>query len=1039
VHRHWDTADSPRRCLATSRLRRKVSCLGGSGSPTFRAPRVPTCVARLLATASILAALLAGTPAAEAAGTASPGFAVSDFATGFPTGSRFGPLGVAFDIHGTLFAIDNTDSNLYRFSSAGSVGAGPSLISATPIPGYLVGLTFDKAGNLFVARQQVEGGGDVAQLDTATGAVIRTVASGFLPLGIATDPVSGDLFVTRSGGPLIRIANPTAPAPTVSDYGENLSSPDGIDFGPDGTLYLEDEGNIISVTGTAAPVSGVNATLAYVSQADGIAVAETTNPTERPFLAVNSNDGTITKVDLATTPVTYTPMVTGGSRGDLVAVGPDRCLYATQFDSIEKVTASDGTCPFYPSSPFHCSTRIGAVSPAAGHVPIGTEPGTTVTITGKSFCPGTKVQFGSIQGSGGVVEAQVQSTGQMTATVPRDAASGPVSLISPEGPHGPAVQFPVNSYRNTDAFSFANFGSNKDVSWQDVADAFGANAYQTWSLCNGCAPVQTPFPTSGALAVYKEINNELKGGLCFGFSLGSLRFMDGLDPLVPMPGTPRTEPQWRAGSVYGLPTYLNDGAFGDQLRHYLYQKAMSQFSVEHYDAVSSYLEGLRHLPLGVGAAQYLYKQIANSFTRGFGIVEFFTKKGGHALVPYALEPRADGSFDIDVYDSNQPFLSAEVTDGVLHDTKLSTSQIHIDSQGNWSFLMGGLPQNVWTGPPAQIHFTPMSTLSGSLTPNGAPNPYFSRVTSGASVTQVTDAHGRSLFDAHGELVPEQLQPEVAAMTPLDSVTAGGPGTWTAAGTVLVLGSSGPYTETVAPGQLHILGAGVDGQISTTRGAHLRLGSSSGELQLSPVAPGAGSLELTRHDSGGETTISASGKLTGQLTLNAGRAITVSARAKITLTLTIRRVGPGRPPQTFAGSVRLGAGQKLELGSLRGLDPGRNRLHATVSGHGRHRVTLTNRALRPVERIIAVAAKRVRGGTRVTVRLVTGGARGGQLVVTVRGAGHTATTVQIAARSRVTVSLMLSAQRRGQRLRVWAVALTRGGQAGRTITGAVRLR
>ncbi len=1000
---------------------------------------MPRHVAGLVATALMLAALMAATPTARAAGVASPGFAVSDFATGFPTGARFGPLGLAFDKRGKLLAIDNTDSNLYVFPHSGGSASSSTRVGNGPIPGYLVGLAFDKAEELFVTRQEIDGEGDVAQISPTDGSVIRTVATGIKPLGIGTDPISGDLFVARLNGPLLRVSNPSSASPSISEYGPPLTEPDGIAFAPDGTIFVEDRGEIDEIAGTAAASPGTSTTVAYVASADGIAVAETKNPSERPFLAVSSNDGSITKVDLSTTPVTYSTMVNGGTRGDLVAVGPDRCLYVSQYESIARVTASDGTCPFYPSSPFHCSNSIASYSPTSGQVPIGTSPGTTVTITGKGFCPGTEVHFGSSQSTSGTVEAQLQSSEHITATVPRDAASGPLSLIAPEGQSGASVSFPVNSYRNTDAFSFANFGSNNDVSWQDVADAFGANAYQTWSLCNGCAPVQTPFPTSGALAVYKEINNELKGGLCFGFSLGSLRFMDGLDPLVPTPGTPRTEPQWLAGSVYGLPTYLNDGAFGDQLRHYLYQKAMSQFSVEHYDAVGSYLGGLRHLPPGVGAAQYLYKQIANSFTRGFGIVEFFTKKGGHALVPYALEPHADGSFDIDVYDSNQPFLSAEVTDATLHDTKLSTGQIHIDSQGNWSFLMGGLPQNVWTGPPAQIHFTPMSTLSGSLTPNGTPNPYFSRVTSGASVTQVTDAHGRSLFDAHGELVPEQLQPEVAAMTPLDSVTAGGSGTWTAAGTVLVLGSSGPYTETVAPGQLHILGAGVDGQISTTRGAHLRLGSSSGELQLSPAAPGPGSLELTRHDSGGETTISVSGKLTGPLTLNAGRAITVSARAKIALTLTIRRVGPGRPPQTFAGSVRLGAGQKLELGSLRGLDPGRNRLHATVSGHGRHRVTLTNRALRPVERIIAVAAKRVRGGTKVTVRLVTGGARGGQLVVTVRGAGHTATTVQIAARSRLTVSLLLPAQRRNQRLRVWGVVLTRGGQAGRIATSIVHAR
>lgn len=995
-------------------------------------------VARLLATASILAALQAGTPIAEGAGTASPGFAVSDFATGFPTGNRFGPLGVAFDIHGTLFAIDNTDSNLYRFSSAGGVAAGPSLVSTTPIPGYLVGLTFDKAGNLFVARQQVEGGGDVAQLDPATGAVIRTVASGFLPLGIATDPVSGDLFVTRSGGPLIRIANPTASAPTVSDYGENLSSPDGIDFGPEGTIYLEDEGNIISVTGTAAPAPGVNATLAYVSQADGIAVAETTNPTERPFLAVNSNDGTITKVDLATTPVTYTSMVTGSSRGDLVAVGPDKCLYATQFESIEKITASDGTCPFYPSSPFHCSKSIGAVSPAAGHVPIGTEPGTTVTITGKSFCPGTKVQFGSVQSSGGVVEAQVQSTGQMTATVPRDAASGPVSLIGPEGLHGPAVQFPVNSYRNTAAFSFVNFSSNNDVTWSDVAAAFGDSAYQPWSLCDICGPLKTFAHSSAAQAVFNNINAVLKGGLCFGFSLGSLKLSHGLDSLAPTADASHNDPLWHADSVYDLPSYTTPGRFGGQLRHYLYQQAMSQFSVDHYDAVSNYFGGLRHLRAGVTPAQYLYNQVTNSFAHGLGIIEFFASGGGgHAVVPYDLQTHPDGSFDIDVYDSNQPFTSSEVTDAATHLLRLDADQIHVDAQGNWTYSGAFSPS--WSGAPRQIQVVSLDAMKGPLTPDPQANPPYSSVTVGASVTQVTDSRGHRLYDSQGNLTPEAQQPDVIVMPPMTQVTTADPTTWSAPGTSLLLDSPGPYTETVGAGTLDILGAGTDGRI-TSAGGRLRLGPGARQLRLTPSVVGAGTLELTHHDAGGQTTVSVSGRLAGAVTLAVDSDVTVTTAKAQALRLTIEQIGPGRPPQTFSASVQLGRGQRLELGSLRRLDPTASRIRATLSGRGhKHIVALVNRASRPTVRIAGMSAKRGHGSTRVTLQLATRAARGGQVVISVRGAARTVVTTQVAARSRLKISILLSVQRRGQRLRLWAVALTRGGQAGRIVIGSVRVR
>jgi hypothetical protein len=989
--------------------------------------------------ALMLTALSTGAPAAEGAGFASPGFAVSDFATGFPTGGRFGPMGVAFDGHGKLFAVDNTDGNLYRFSSAGGSASASSLVSTLPIPGYLVGLAFDKAGDLFVAREEVEGLGDVAEIDPTNGAVIRTVASGFKPLGIATDPVSGDLFVTVVGEPLKRISNPNSANPTVSNYGEPLSTPDGIVFGPDGTIYIEDEGNIISVTGTASPTPGVATTVGYVSEADGIAVAETTNSSEPPFLAVNSNDGTITKVDLGTTPASYTTMVTGGSRGDLVAVGPDKCLYATQFESIEKVTASDGTCPFYPSSPFHCSAKIESVSPVAGQVPIGSTTGTTVTITGKSFCPGTEVQFGAVGSTGGIVEAQVQNSGQVTATVPRNAASGPVSLITPDGQHGPAVTFPINNYRNTDAFSFTNFASHGDVTWSDVAAAFGKNAYQSWSLCNGCAPLKTLIPSSGGWDVYWLINRELAGGLCFGFSLGSLKLSEGLDSLAPTADPSHNAPQWSAGSVYGLPTYETSGSFGYQLRHYLYQEATTQFSVQHYDAVSSYFEGLRHLPAGTSRAQYLYNQITNSFAHGMGIVEIFQPGEGHAIVPYGLEAHSDGSFDINVYDSNQPFTAGEVTDAALHTGTLDHSKIHVDPQGNWTYLMKLNGDVLWSGRPSQIYAISLDAMKGPLTPNGTAGPAYSSVTVGASVTQVTDGHGHSLYDAHGNLTPEAQQPDVAVMSPLTQATTTNGPVWSAPGTSLVLGPSGTYTETVAAGTLNVLGAGTDGKVSST-GGQLRIWPGGKQLRLTPASAGEGSLELTRHDSGGETTVAVAGKLAGPLTLAVGRAATITAAKPEALRLTLVRVGPGQPPQTFHASVRLGRGQHLELGSLRRLNTGLAQLHATLSGRGHRRaVTLVSRSARPMVRIRSVSAKRVRGGTRVTVRLVTRGAPSGQVVVTLRGAGRTSTSVQAAARAQVKVILLLPVQRRGQRLRVWAVALTRGRQAGRIATGAVRLR
>src|SRR6059036_4075657 len=80
-------------------------------------------------------------------------------------------------------------------------------------------------------------------------------------------------------------------------------------------------------------------------------------PLQARHSCINRNGGIITKVDLTTTPPTFTDIFTGGSRGDFAAVGPDGCLYATQTDRVIKVSNADGTClppplgPLVPTTP----------------------------------------------------------------------------------------------------------------------------------------------------------------------------------------------------------------------------------------------------------------------------------------------------------------------------------------------------------------------------------------------------------------------------------------------------------------------------------------------------------------------------------------------------------------------------------------------------------------------------------------------------------------------------------------------------------------
>lgn len=286
--------------------------------------------------------------AARAAGVPAPGFAATDFATGFASICCFvGPVGLAFDTAGRLLVADYPQGSIYKFGTSGGSADTTTLVGSVP-GGRATGLAFTKDGHLYMARQSL---GDVLQIDPYTATVLGTAASGISnPTGLAVDPISGDLFVSQAGGgPAVwRIKDPQN-NPGVRTLYANVDV-DGMTFGPDGTLYGALGSNIYRIAGTNSSSPGAVTPIATLAGSDGIALlAPPPGSTVVTSLAVNRWNGSVTVVDFSQTPATFTDIVTGGGRGDFVAVGPDKCLYATQPDSIEKITAADGSCPFLPT------------------------------------------------------------------------------------------------------------------------------------------------------------------------------------------------------------------------------------------------------------------------------------------------------------------------------------------------------------------------------------------------------------------------------------------------------------------------------------------------------------------------------------------------------------------------------------------------------------------------------------------------------------------------------------------------------------------
>src|ERR1043166_1264355 len=76
-----------------------------------------------------------------------PGYAATDFATGFVNVGGIGPIGVAFDPSGNLFVGNYTTGFLYKFGPAGGVASAATQVNTTAIGGQPAGLSFTRDGH----------------------------------------------------------------------------------------------------------------------------------------------------------------------------------------------------------------------------------------------------------------------------------------------------------------------------------------------------------------------------------------------------------------------------------------------------------------------------------------------------------------------------------------------------------------------------------------------------------------------------------------------------------------------------------------------------------------------------------------------------------------------------------------------------------------------------------------------------------------------------------------------------------------------------
>lgn len=371
--------------------------------------------------------------------TAATGYAFTPFATGFlPKNTSFGGVnygcrgagGMAFDPSGNLFVADIHSGNIYKFPAAGGAVGASTLVTATALEPGIGGLTFGLDGKLYAASNSTTGNfftGAVREINPNTGAVVRIVAPSITCASyIATDPISGDLFVDDScsgagsdNGSIWRIANPGGATPTTTVYAATAGVNGGLAFSSGGTLYVLDYLNngVTKITGTSKPQPPVKTLLpGFTGPTLSIAVlgAQANGDATTMLIGTGADPSGfpagIKAFDITGNPVTTTSILVNNTWANVELTGPDGCQYVSVWTAVYKITNADGSCPLVLTGPAL------ALSPAATtpNPAQGSTKSFSATLHYASVPVGTPVAFKITGANAGVRIATTNASGVAT-------------------------------------------------------------------------------------------------------------------------------------------------------------------------------------------------------------------------------------------------------------------------------------------------------------------------------------------------------------------------------------------------------------------------------------------------------------------------------------------------------------------------------------------------------------------------------------------------------------------------------------------------